>query len=128
VVRIAADAANGFPGGTLQRRELKEVARRTRNGETARDWWLQLREAFDSLLNRAVRQRNRVIHGREPVPAVIATVDKFIAGLSATLAAQAVISAGDGRAVDDVLEDERATLVQRFDTLHEEASALSLFK
>lgn len=126
-IRWAPDVANGFAGGTLQRRLLKDVARRTKDGKSAQKWWRDLRAGFDILLNRAVRQRNRVIHGREPVPAVIETVDRFIAGLSATLAAQTVISAGGGRAINDVLERDCQELAEQFAALAAEPSAQALF-
>lgn len=126
-MRLAPAVAGGFAAGTLQRRLLKELARRTKDGKAAQGWWRDLREAFDMLLNRAVRQRNRVIHGREPVPAVIDSVDGFISGLSATLAAQAVISAGGGSGINDVLEKDREYLADQFESLTAQPSAQTLF-
>lgn len=126
-LRVAPEVAGGFAGGTLQRRLLREVARRTANGMVAHEWWRELRQDFDVLLNRAVRQRNRVIHGRQPVPAVMESVDDFISGRSATLAAQAVISAASQRPVDAVLEEERKDLAKLFDDMASEDSALTLF-
>jgi hypothetical protein len=127
-MRLAPELAGGFAGGTLQRRLLKELARSTRDGKAAQDWWRDLREAFDILLKRAVRQRNRVIHGREPVPTVIDSVDAFISWLSATLAAQAVSSAGGGRGINDVLEEDREFLADQFDALAAQPSAQTLFE
>jgi hypothetical protein len=127
-MRLAPAVAAGFPGGTLQRRLLKELARRTKDAKAAQDWWADFRGAFDILLNRAVRQRNRVIHGREPVPAVIHSVDPFISSLSATLAAQAVISAGGGHGINDVLERDRARLADQFGALAAQPSAQMLFE
>jgi hypothetical protein len=124
---LAPQVASGFPGGTLQRRLFKEAARRTASGGATQEWWRELRRDFDVLLNRAVRQRNRVIHGRQPVAPVIESVDEFISGRSATLAAQAVVSAASDKPVDQVLEDEREDLAQLFDAMAGEGSALALF-
>lgn len=44
---LASEVAGGFAGGTLQRRLLKELARRTKDGKAAQDWWRDLRKAFD---------------------------------------------------------------------------------
>jgi hypothetical protein len=127
MLRWAPAVAKGFTAGTVQRRRYKELARRTHNGRAAQAWWRELRRRFDVLLNRAVRQRNRVIHGRQPVEAVLASVDEFVADLSATLAAEAVQGAAHGHDVAAVVERERQVLADRHDRIGTETSADALF-
>ena len=127
MLRVAPEVAGDFLSGSFERRFFKELSRRTRSPAAAQVWWRELRPTFDVLLNRAVRQRNRVIHGREPVPEVIRTVDGFISGLSATLAGSAVHAAAEHRDLDAVLEDERKDVAHLFETLTDEANVLALF-
>lgn len=127
MLRWAPEVAKGFAGGSVQRRRYNELARRTRNGRAAQEWWRELRRSFDVLLNRAVRQRSRVIHGRQPVEAVLASVDGFVADLGAMLAAEAVQGAACGREVAAVLDGERQVLADRYDRIGADTRAEALF-
>jgi hypothetical protein len=79
------------------------------------------------LLNRAVRQRNAIIHGRAFVPEVIASVEPFLGQLSGYLAYLAVDAAEKGIDMDEELEEQRAGLVDRFEKLGSEQSGLALW-
>lgn len=127
MMRLAPEVAGGFHGGTFERRYFKELARETRDGAAAQLWWMELRKSFDVLLNRAVRQRNRVIHGRAPVAEVISTIDSFISWCSAYLAASGVDATAARRTLDATLEDERKDLADLFERLGDEASVSGLF-
>jgi hypothetical protein len=127
MLRWAPAVAKGFAGGTVQRRRYNDLARRTRNGRAAQVWWRELRRTFDVLLNRAVRQRNRVIHGRQPVEAVLASIDGFVADLSAMLAAEAVRGAAHGHDVAAEFERDRQHLADGYERLGREKSAEALF-
>lgn len=127
VLRLAPSLADAFIVGSLPRRRWKELARVGRTGRTAQDWWMRLRSAFDVLLNRAVRQRNAIIHGQDLIPEVIASVEPFVAQLSGYLAYLAVEAAEKGNDMDEELEASRAGLVERFEKLGTEASGLALW-
>jgi hypothetical protein len=83
----------------------------------------ELRGAFDVLLNRAVRQRNAILHGRAFVPEVVASVEPFLGQLSGYLA----YLAAKGIDMDKELEETRAGLVERFEKLASEQSGLALW-
>jgi hypothetical protein len=127
VLRLASDLSNVFAVGSVPRRRWKELARFSTTGRTAQDWWQALRSAFDVLLNRAVRQRNAIIHGHDLVPEVIASVEPFVAQLSGYLAYLAVEAAEKGRDMDDELEETRAGLVESFERLRSEPLGLALW-
>ena len=127
MMRLAPQVAGEFLGGSFERRYFKELARRTRSSAATLAWWRDLRASFDVLLSRSLRQRNRVIHGREPVPEVIRTVDGFITRLSAYLTASAVQAAAERRDVDPALADEREELADVFESLGDESSVSTLF-
>jgi hypothetical protein len=122
VMEHAPKVANDFPAGSLDRRQLKEVARRTRDGDRIREWWREEMRRFDTLLNRAVRQRNGVIHGRMVIDAVAASVEPFLRRLSAWLVSESVRGAIEGRPVDEVLDELRTSNQARYEKLEGEPS------
>jgi hypothetical protein len=127
VMRLAPTVASYFVAGSLPRRQWQEIARAARTGESAQRWWNGFRQAFDVQLNRAVRQRNAIIHGRELVPDVIASVEPFLDRVSSYLAAQAVDAASRGYGIDERLEENRARLAIDFEQLAKEPSGLALY-
>jgi hypothetical protein len=122
VISVAPVVAGGFRGGSLHRRLFKEVARHTASSPAGQEWWRLLRGDFDVLLNRAVRQRNRVIHGRETVLPVIESAGGFVSRLAASLAREAVRAAAGSTSVDGTLENNRAELIDLFERLPSEPS------
>jgi hypothetical protein len=127
VLRLAPTVAAYFVVGSPPRRLWKELARVGRTGESAQRWWEQLRTVFDVMLNRAVRQRNAIVHGRELVPEVIASVEPFLNRVSSYLAAQAVDAAAHGYDIDERLESNRARLDDHFEKLVKKPSGLALW-
>ncbi len=127
VLRLAPGVASDFVADSLPRRQWKELDRVGRRGQSAQQWWREFRCAFDALLNRAVRQRNAIIHGHAVVAEVVASVEPFVGRVSAYLAAQAVDSAARGLSVDDVLGSSRETLATDFERLGSEPSGLALY-
>ncbi|WP_344458500.1 hypothetical protein, partial [Actinocorallia aurantiaca] len=65
-------------------------------------------QRFDVMLNRALRQRNAVIHGVPTVPDVIASIKPFISVLAGTVVNILIKSASTGDDVVDLLEEVRA--------------------
>jgi hypothetical protein len=116
-----------FVTGSLPRRLTTEVARLTRSGSAAQVWWTQLRGAFDTLLNRAVRQRNAVVHGRTVVPEVVESVSPFLVRLTETLVAQLVYEASEGFDVDAELAKARDHLTDLHRRLPSQASGAALY-
>jgi hypothetical protein len=72
------------------RRALRELHRSTATGAAAVFWLDELGQEFDTRLNRAVRQRNAIVHGMSAHPPVVETVVAFVAQLSAYVVAQTV--------------------------------------
>jgi hypothetical protein len=91
----------------LERRAARRAARWAANPTAVRDHISLLEQHFDILLNRALRQRNAVIHGVKTVPDVLASVDSFVARLAAYIVAQAVLGAGAGDELVEALERGR---------------------
>jgi hypothetical protein len=99
--------------GFVLRRRLRDAARWAADAGDARRRHQELESDFDRLLNRAVRQRNAVIHGIRTVPEVVATVEPFVARMAANLASWAVSGAVNGRDFAETLEAERAASRQK---------------
>jgi hypothetical protein len=93
----------------LLRRRLRDLAKCAANPDAARRRHEQLGTDFDTLLSRAVRQRNAVIHGIRTVPDVVATAEPLIAQLAAFLVARAIDEASLGRNLLESLEAARAS-------------------
>jgi ActR/RegA family two-component response regulator len=66
-----------------------------------------LAQRFDLLLNRALRQRNAVVHGVQTVADVVMSVDAFVARLAGYVVAEAVHGAGAGEDLVEALERAR---------------------
>jgi hypothetical protein len=92
----------------ILRRRLRELAEWGADPNAARRRHEQLGGEFDALLNRAVRQRNAVIHGVRTVPEVVATAEPLIAQLSAFLVARSINQSAAGSDVLESLEGDRA--------------------
>ena len=105
------------PDARRHRRRLRDLARIAATRENARVRHEQLATEFDVLLNRAVRQRNAVIHGVHTIEAVVASVEPFIAQLAAWLVNDALEHAAEGTNLLDGLEADRAAARERFDRL-----------
>lgn len=122
-LRAVADnaplVADGFGPGTLQRRQLREIGRAVKTGRSIQEWWARLRCDFDVLLNRSVRERNRIVHGGEVVPEVVASCEPFFRRLAAYLVAEEVRAVARGRPSQEVLEKHRAELERLFEGIGE---------
>ena len=122
----ALELADVFVPGSIPRRRWRQLAQAGRTGRLAQAWWRELRSAFDVLLNRAVRQRNAIIHGQDLVSDVIASVEPFFAQLSGYLAYLAIDAVAHGRDMDQELEERREALDEKFEKLPDESSGISL--
>jgi hypothetical protein len=127
VLRLAAEVADHFFAGSVQRRRWRELDRLGRTGGDAYRWIEQREQAFDVLLNRAVRQRNAIVHGQSLVPAVINSVEPFLDQLGGSLVRRWIDAAGGGLTVEEELESNRARLRARFDGLRDAPSGFDLW-
>ncbi len=93
----------------ILRRRLREVVKWAADPREARIRHMFLENHFDRVLNRAVRQRNAVIHGVRTVPEVVSTAEPLVAQIAAFLVSQAVTGAAAGKDLVETLEGVRAT-------------------
>jgi hypothetical protein len=96
----------------LWRQQIRTLARWADHPGKAKEHLQQLEHEFDILLKRALRQRNAVVHGIKPVPAVVATIDRFLARLSAYVVNDALQRVGTGEDLGVRFERHR-TIAQR---------------
>ncbi|MFG2006849.1 hypothetical protein ACGFNU_47660 [Spirillospora sp. NPDC048911] len=89
------------------RAQARALAKRTNDPLKARAHLQELEQRFDVLLQRALRQRNAVVHGIRTVPGIVATVDPFIARLSAFIINDAIESVTIREDLGEVLERRR---------------------
>jgi hypothetical protein len=127
VLELARGVAGQYVSGTIERRRWRELDRIGRTGEQAAAWVTERRRAFDALLNRAVRQRNAIVHGQRTVAAVIESVDALLDQLSGGLVRRWVDAAAGGIPVGEGLELSRENLRERFDSLPTEPSGFALW-
>lgn len=92
---------------TLKQR-AKQAATWAEGPLKARKELEQWQQRFDTLLNRALRQRNAVAHGGRTVPAVVATVDDFLADISGYTVIETKYRVGTGKDLGEILEHTRA--------------------
>lgn len=85
----------------LERRRLRCAINWASDPAAARRQVHEHEQRFDILLDRALRQRNAVVHGVKTVPDVVASVDAFIARVAGYIVAQSVHGAGSS---DDLVE------------------------
>jgi hypothetical protein len=84
---------------------------------------------FKTLLARAERSRNAVIHGQRPSPSVLATVDGFVTDLGRLVAAESMRTAETRQPPLAYLERWRVELIERRARLQSGANPLTtLFK
>jgi hypothetical protein len=127
VLQHANGVAVQFVPGTIARRRWRELDRIGRTGVQAAAWVNERRRAFDALLNRAVRQRNAIVHGRTPVSVVVESIEPFLDQLGGGLVRRWVDAAAGGITVEESLEQSREALRDRFDSLANEASGFALW-
>jgi hypothetical protein len=97
VVRNARAISERLPKDMWElRRSLREVAQATETHDAALVWLDSLGQAFDTYLNRAVRQRNAILHGMAIDPDVVDSVVPFVSRLSAYVVAQAAHNVTSG--------------------------------
>jgi hypothetical protein len=126
-LRLARRVAEDFVAGSIGRRRWRELDRAGRTGQAAQEWWSRRRRAFDVLLNRAVRQRNNIVHGQALVPDVVDSAEPFLATLSSGLVRRWIDAAAGGTTVEDAIETARARLLANFEKLQTEPSGLVLY-
>jgi hypothetical protein len=117
VVKHAPLVAGDLPAGSLQRRHVKRVIRLSRDGDSLRAGWDGAVRTFDHLLNRAVRQRNRIIHGGTVEASVAQSIEPFLRQLSAWIVSASIIAAREGQALEDALEEQRDGTHRRYEHL-----------
>ena len=113
----ALKVAEAFPVGSLERRQFCEIARATQSGSNAQAWWKDLRGDFNTLLNRGVRQRNRIVHGRTMLPRLLGACEPFLARLATYLVVESVQGVAQGRSSQAVFEEQRTSLQEAFESL-----------
>jgi hypothetical protein len=108
-LRVAAEIAPLLPqSARIERRQVRDAAGWASSALSTREAITLLEQRFDVLLARALRQRNFIVHGIATVRGVVATIEPFIAGLAASIVAQAVHGVAVGEDVRDALERGRA--------------------
>jgi hypothetical protein len=115
-------AMQSLPRNTWpEQRALRMVARMQENPRRARDCLKALAGHFDVLVERARRQRNAIVHGIRTNPDVVATVDRFIARLAASVEAQNIYSAALAEDRDAALARGRRARLETLERLKEGA-------
>ena len=117
IIRHASELAIHLPEGSLTRRRVDEVSRRLAAGPDAVAWLDEFASTFDRLLDRSSRERNAVLHGADTVPAVLETVEPFVADLGRMLAAEQLDCAANGTDLLESLEYARLRALQRREQL-----------
>lgn len=111
-------AMQSLPHNTWpERRALRVVARMQEDPRRAHDCLRALAGHFDVLLDRARRQRNAIVHGIRTNPDVVATVDRFIARLAASVEAQNIYSAAIAEDRDVGLQRGRQARLETLERL-----------
>lgn len=119
ILRDAPAVAGDTLAGTYERRALRQLARHTRDGNSVRAYWQEHASRFDQLLHRAVRQRNRTIHGATVHDDIAGTVEPFIRTLSAWMVTESIEALRTGTDVNDLFEELRNGAQARYDFLED---------
>jgi Txe/YoeB family toxin of Txe-Axe toxin-antitoxin module len=88
-------------------RQLRLVASWDADPHAVHSHLERLAQNFDTLLARALRQRNSIVHGLDSDEAVIASVDGFVSRLAAMIVAQAVHGAAGEENLVEALAQSR---------------------
>ena len=80
--------AGHLPPQSFERRQVEEVVGHTRTAAAAAVWLGAIKRDFRQLIDRAIRQRNAVIHGNDVIPEIVESVDPFLRRLAAMLVDQ----------------------------------------
>jgi len=94
---------------------------------TAIEALTRLEARFDYLIARTERQRNALIHGTRPAPAVLRTVDGFVGVLNAYIAQEGIRTAETGEEPLQQLERWRIEALQRRQRLVEAHKPVDVF-
>lgn len=116
-LRMLPPMAPDTPEGSMERRLLDELIRRTESGQAAAGWLAVFERRFDRLLARTVRQRNAVIHGGRIVPAVLSTIEPFVGQLVGRVVAEKVHAVGSGTSAEQAMDEVRAAVSGRRERL-----------
>ncbi len=92
----------------LERRRLRQAVKYAADPTATRDRLREFEQRFVILLDRALRQRNAVVHGVKTVPDVVGSVDRFVARIAGYVVAQSVEGAGTGEDLVEAIERGRA--------------------
>lgn len=92
----------------LERRRLREAVTYAADPAATRERLREFEQRFVILLDRALRQRNAVVHGVKTVPDVVASVDRFVARIAGYVVAQSVEGAATGEDLVEAIERGRA--------------------
>jgi hypothetical protein len=104
---------------------LRALDRMQRHPRRAYDALREFGGHFDLLLARARRQRNAVVHGIRTNPEVVATVERFIERLAASVDAQNLHSAAIGEDRDTALSRGQENRLQTLERLKTEPAPAS---
>ena len=113
----AVELAEGLTQGSMAQRLVGETVRRTAAGPDTVAWLDAFGKRFDRLIARAERQRNAAVHGATTIPAVLDTVESFVARLSGRIVAEKLEDAACGVSALDAMEDARYAALERKDRM-----------
>jgi hypothetical protein len=109
--------ASTLPEGSMERRLLDELARRSGSGKDTADWLDYFGLRFEQLLARTNRQRNAVLHGTTTVPAVLASIESFVRQLTSQVVAEQVHAAATRTSAVSNMEIARYGALERLSRL-----------
>lgn len=112
-LRRLPELASTLPEGSMQRRLLDEVARRSYTGEDTTEWLKSFARRFERLLARITRQRNAILHGATTVPAVLASIEPFVRQITGRVVAEQVHAAATGTSAVSNMEIARYGALER---------------
>jgi hypothetical protein len=107
---------------TMQHRMVHDAALWASTGDEMTAQLQRLDERFRTLLKRAIRQRNAVMHGGETVPHVVSSCEPFIRELCAQLVSQAIGAAATSEDLIDRLERSRNNWLRQRTAIAEDGS------
>ncbi len=108
---------NELPVGSMQQRVVAELAASSASPENWLDLVQNFDRAFDTLLARAARQRNAVVHGADTVPEVLMSVLAFLGSLQSMVIHEQLAAAGAGETLPARLERVSLRIAERREKL-----------
>jgi hypothetical protein len=111
------ELADRLTAGTMSQRLVPQAARHTGTGPETVEWLNDFGRRFDRLIARAERRRNAAVHGAATIPAVLRTVEPFMARLSGRIVREKLEAAATEVPALHAMEDARYKVLRRKDRL-----------